>query len=75
MTKTYKFIYTFISLHLAYMVYHIFQSHKEKRMHTSLDKTSNTEFHTEHILVPVLLHLLENEKSCSSRNFNFALQL
>ena len=50
MTKTYKFIYTFISLHLVYMVYQIFQSHKEKRMHTSLDKTSNTEFHTEHIL-------------------------
>ena len=41
----------YISLPLAYMVYQNFQSHKEKRTHIfSLDKTSNTEFFTEHIL-------------------------
>ena len=47
--KQYKFIYTYVSLHLA-DIYQNFQSHKEKRTYISLDKNSNTEFYTEDIL-------------------------
>ena len=50
MTKQFKFIYTYISLHLAYIIYQNFQSHKEKRSHISLDKNSNTESYTEGML-------------------------
>ena len=49
MIKT-VFVYLYISLHLAYIIYQNIQSHKQKRTHLSLDKNLNTEFYTKDIL-------------------------
>ena len=42
--------YLYISSHLAYIIYQNIQSHKEKRMHISFDKNSNTEIYTDDTL-------------------------
>ena len=49
MTKI-VYVYLYISFHLPCIIYQNIQSHKEKRMHISLDKNSNTEFYTDDIL-------------------------
>ena len=42
MTKIVQ-VYLYISLHLAYIIYQNIQSRKERHMHISLNKDSNTE--------------------------------
>ena len=45
MTKIVQ-VYLYISLHFAYIIYQNIQSHKERHMHISLNKDTNTESFT-----------------------------